>query len=227
MEAIGYVRVSTEEQARDGISVEAQQARIEAWCKAHDADLVRVYSDNGISGKRMKNRRGLQAALKDVCARRGVLVCYSISRVARSTRDTLEIADQLGRCHAELASISENINTTTASGKMVFRLLAVLAEFERDQVSERVSMALAHKRTKGERYTNVAPYGYCWKRDRLTRQSEEQLVIRRIGRLRAQGMGYKRIADRLNDAGVQTRSGGRWFPTSVKNVVKRRASSRR
>ena len=94
-----------------------------------------------ISGKRADNRLALQEALKAVSAGKGVLIVYSLSRLARSTRDTL-----LDKSGADLVSLSEKIDTTSAAGKMVFRLLAVLNEFERDLISESATAAMARLR---------------------------------------------------------------------------------
>ena len=90
----------------------------------------------------MEKRASLQAAVSAVCACGGVLVVYSLSRLARNTTETLELGKRLSKAGADLVSLSEKIDTTSAAGKMVFRMLAVLAEFERDQVSERTTMAL-------------------------------------------------------------------------------------
>jgi Resolvase, N terminal domain len=109
------------------------------------------------AGELLTDRPALQEALSR-CTK-GALVVYSLSRLARSTKDTLEIADRLAGAGADLVSLSERIDTTTASGKMVFRTLAVLAEFERDQVSERTRFAMAHKKGNGERVGSV-PYGF-------------------------------------------------------------------
>ena len=134
--AIGYIRVSTQGQADEGVSLEAQRAKIAAWCALNDAELVAVFEDAGMSGGSMNGREGLHAAMK--AAGKGMaLVCYSISRLARSTRDMLEIAERLDKKGADLVSLTEKIDTTTASGRMVFKMLAVLADFERDQIGER------------------------------------------------------------------------------------------
>src|SRR5512143_899149 len=91
--AIGYVRVSTEEQAREGVSVDMQQTKIRAWCELNDCALADIYTDAGISGKRADNRPGLAQALAS-CTPGSVLIVYSLSRLARSTRDTLDIAER-------------------------------------------------------------------------------------------------------------------------------------
>ena len=150
MKAFGYIRVSTAGQAEDGVSLDAQEARIKAWAEANGAAGVEIFRDEGISGKRSDNRPGLQAAL-EACGRGDALIAYSLSRLSRSTRDTLEISEQLQKRGADLVSLSEKIDTTSAAGKMVFRLLAVLAECERDQIADRTRAALQYKRGNGDK----------------------------------------------------------------------------
>jgi DNA invertase Pin-like site-specific DNA recombinase len=183
--AIGYVRVSTEGQAVAGVSLEAQRAKIAAWCELNGLTLSAVYSDAGLSGKRADNRPELQRALDHACKVKGALVVYSLSRLARSTKDTITIGERLDKAGADLVSLSEKIDTTSAAGRMIFRMLAVLSEFERDCISERTSLALQHKRSKGERVGTV-PYGYCVGSDgvQLVPHSGEQETIQRMRTLR-------------------------------------------
>ncbi len=194
--AIGYVRVSTGGQAEEGVSLAAQEAKIRQWTELHDHEVLSVHEDAGISGAEMTQRPGLQEAIKRVCKAKGTLVVYSLSRLARSTRDTLTIADTLDKAGAELVSISEKIDTTSASGKMVFRLLAVLAEFERDQISERTKVALQHMRANGRRISRYAPYGCDLSPDgqELIPNAKEVRVIARIGKYQKQGRSAGWIA---------------------------------
>ncbi len=227
MVAIGYIRVSTEGQAEEGVSLTAQREKIEAWAKLHDEDEVLIFEDAGISGSSMAARHGLQKALGEVCRRRGAFVVYSLSRLARSTKDTLAISEQLARSGAELVSLSERIDTTTASGKMVFRMLAVLAEFERDQVSERTRAAMAHLRTSRRRFSRYPPYG--WDLDRtgetLVRNRAEQAVIRKMKKLRSEGLSFRAIADRLEEEGVSTKTGrAGWSGKVVWATLRREAA---
>ena len=145
---------------------------------------------------------------------------YSLSRLARSTKDTREIADRLAGTGADLVSLSERIDTTTASGKMVFRMLAVLAEFERDQVSERTRFAMAHKKGNGERVGSV-PYGFRLADDgvHLEGLQDEQGAISLARKLRAGGMALRSIAAQLTAAGFQPRNGRNWHPQTVRNLV--------
>jgi site-specific DNA recombinase len=211
MVVVGYIRVSTEGQAEDGVPLDAQREKIEAWAKLHDETEIVIYKDVGISGASMDQRPGLQDALLEACKRRAALVVYSLSRLARSTRDTLSISDRLAKSGAELVSLSERIDTTSASGKMVFRLLAVLAELERDQISERTRAAMAHMRRSGRRISRFAPYGWDFDADGevLVQNHGEQRVVGRMVELRAGGLSFQVIADRLTEDGVPTKHGGR------------------
>jgi site-specific DNA recombinase len=219
--AIGYVRVSTEGQAKEGVSLEAQQRKIEAWCLANDLQLSGVYTDAGISGGRADNRAELQNALNAVTKSKGVLVVYSLSRLARSTKDTITISERLDKAGADLVSLSEKLDTTSAAGKMVFRMMAVLAEFERDQISERTSTAMAHMKSKGLRVGTV-PFGFKLLEDAktLVREDREQAVIQLMKLLRDSGLSYGAVADLLNRKSVRTKkSGAKWQGTTVRNIL--------
>ena len=228
MKAIAYIRVSTLLQATEGVSLEAQEAKIKLWCAANDAELAGVFVDAGISGKRSDNRPQLQAALEaalEAVSAGSVLVVYSLSRLARSTKDTLAISDRLQKANCDLVSLSEKIDTTTAAGKMVFRMLAVLAEFERDQISERVSTVVAHKRSKGERIGQV-PFGYDLAEDgvRLITNDAEQSILEDIRELRASGLSLRDIATQLNTLKLPTKKGGEWKHSTVQSILGRVAA---
>ncbi len=225
--AIVYIRVSTEGQAIDGVSLDAQRAKIEAWCLANDYKVVDSFVDAGLSGSRADNRPGLQNAIYSACQNKAALVVYSLSRLARSTQDTIAIGEKLAKAGADLVSLSEKIDTTSAAGKMVFRMLAVLAEFERDQISERTRMALAHKRNRGERIGTV-PYGWCLAEDgsTLLPDAGQQAVIQRIRNMRSEGMSYRAIAVALEALQVKTKAGNaKWTHTSVKSISSRNCAS--
>jgi site-specific DNA recombinase len=223
--ATAYIRVSTEGQATEGVSLEAQQAKIAAYCLANDVTLGNVFIDAGISGKRADNRPQLQSALDDVCQNGGILVVYSLSRLARSTKDTIAISERLDRSGADLVSLSEKLDTTSAAGKMVFRMMAVLAEFERDQVSERTTAALAHKKSKGERVGKI-PFGFNLAADGVTLLDNpaELRAVELIRSLNAAGHSLRSIAAELDKAGIPTKDGkATWQHTTVKSILNRAA----
>ena len=228
MRSVGYVRVSTDDQAREGISLAAQRDRIAAHCAAHAIELAddAIFADEGLSGKRYDNRPGLIAALESACAEPpGVLVVYSLSRMARSVRDTLEIAERLDDAGADLVSLTESIDTTTAAGKMIFRMLAVLAEFTRDVISESTRSALAHRRSTGAR-TGTVPRGFKLADDgrrsktqlpvALVEDPDEQADIRTIHALAATGLGARTIARQMAMS-----SGPTWPASTVRSILQR------
>lgn len=223
MKVVGYIRVSTEGQAAEGVSLQAQEAKIRAWALANDVEAVELFKDEGISGKRADNRPGLQAALK-VAKRGDVLVTYSISRLSRSTRDMLGISEDLDKRGVDLVSLSEKIDTTSAAGRMVFRMLAVLSEFERDQISDRTRFALAHKRQQGEKTGGDVPFGFDVTSDgKLIPNQQEQDVTALIRELREMGHSLGAIAKELNRRGLPTKTGCVWKSMQVKRVLERAA----
>lgn len=221
MDAIIYTRVSTAGQVEEGVSMEAQRARAVAWAQANGYQVAGSFSDAGISGKRTGNRPGLQSALTTVCGvRRNVLVVYSLSRLARSTKDAIAIAERLEKAGADLVSLTERIDTTTAAGKMMFRMLAVLAEFERDLVSERTKAALAHKSAKGERVGTV-PFGFRLADDgvKLLADRGEQRTRSDLRSLRASGMSWRAVAENLNSRGILTKTGRLWTWQTARKIA--------
>jgi DNA invertase Pin-like site-specific DNA recombinase len=224
MQAIFYLRVSTEQQATEGVSLEAQQAKLTAWATLNDATVLGVYSDAGLSGTK-DDRPGLLAAMEAATKSKATLVVYSLSRLSRSTAATIRLADELNRAGAELVSLSEKIDTTTAAGKMVFRMLSVLNEFERDLVSERTTTALRHKKAQGQRVGEI-PFGYDLAADgiTLTANPAQLEAIELINSLRAEGLTYQAIADELTARGIATKKGkAKWSTASIHKIVNRAA----
>lgn len=223
MKTVGYARVSTDGQAQDGVSLDAQRARIEAWSLANGYELSTVHVDAGLSGGRADNRPALQAALAEACRQKAVLVVYSLSRLARSTTDAIAISERLAKSGADLASLSERIDTTSASGKMVFRMLAVLAEFERDQVSERTKTALAHLRHQGKRISGRIPFGYSLAANGvdLVPHPNEQDAIRLMQELRLQGCSLREIAAALTQRGIPTKTRTAWSAEAIRGILRK------
>ncbi|MDZ4241724.1 MAG: recombinase family protein [Candidatus Omnitrophota bacterium] len=224
MKAIGYIRVSTSGQVEDGVSLDAQEAKVRSWADLNNAAEVVIFRDEGISGKRSDNRPGLQSALAMV-GKGDALVVYSLSRLSRSTKDALVLSEILLKKEADLVSLSEKIDTTSASGKMVFRLMAVLNEFERDQISDRTRFALAHKKAIGEKTGGDIPFGYYLDGGRLVEDNNEQKAIILIRDLRSKGYRLQAICWELEKEGYLTRRGNlKWQPKTVSRIIERLAA---
>ena len=222
MKAFGYCRVSTTDQQDEGVSLTNQQERINAWAAANGHDLAGMYVE-ARSGGRADNRPELKRAMSAACSEGGILVVYSLSRFSRSVRDTLALADQLERAGANLASLSESLDTSTPVGRMFFQLMSVLSEFERNQLRQRTTSAMSHLRQHNKRISYKIPLGYDLAKDGSTLQpnQREQNVISRIVEQRQTGMTLSAIAHGLADDKVATKQGGQWKPNTVLAILRR------
>jgi site-specific DNA recombinase len=222
MKATAYCRVSTFEQSEEGVSLRMQEDRIRAFCVANDYELVGCFTET-MSGGKATNRPQLQQALESVCKTKGVLVVYSLSRLARSVRDTLVISERLEKAGANLASLNERIDTSSAIGKMVFRLLSTLNEFERDQLAERTTAAMSHLRRQGRRISSRIPLGFDLSSDgeSLIENPVEQETLRLIYEWNQMDMPVATIARKLQAQGAKTKAGGQWYSNTVKQILHR------
>ncbi|MGK7251001.1 recombinase family protein [Acinetobacter oleivorans] len=217
--AIGYVRVSTDKQAEEGISIDAQIAKIQAWASLNDYELIHVYSDEGISGASLNKREGMLQALNRV--KKGMaFICYSLSRISRDTIDTIQISRQIEKAGADLVSLSEKIDTTGASGKMIFNMLAVLNQFERDQTAERTKFAMQFKKSRNQAYSPI-PYGYDRCGNELVINISEALTIIKIKEMSKAGIGYAEIARKLNEEQIPTKKNRLWQRHTVYYLLQR------
>jgi len=230
---VGYCRVSTEEQASEGVSLGAQRERLAAYCTAHDHELVAVEVDKGISGKvKPEQRAGLARALDRVLSGEADgLIVLKLDRLSRSVRDVLDLADSAQRSKWRLVSLSEHLDTESPQGRFTLTLLAALAQLEREQVVERTRFALDSIAREGRGRSRFTPYGWrtsdggtenrAGDRSKLEPHKEEQAAIRRIIRQSKRGEGARRIAAALRRQGPNPRSGNPWTPESVAAIMRR------
>jgi site-specific DNA recombinase len=221
---IGYVRVSTEEQTRNGVSLDAQESKIRAYAEAKDLDPVEIIRDEGLSGKDL-NRPGIQRVLS-ICQDHQVeaVIVTKLDRLTRRTRHLLQLVEDVFLAqHIELHSVSESLDTSTPHGRFVLTLFGGLAQMERELVGERTRAALAHKRSQGLP-TSHPPLGFRanGKKHRLIPVPEELAIVREILVLWRRGHSYRAIARRLNQDGARTKQGGVWRHATVKKIVDRR-----
>ena len=218
-QATGYIRVSTQGQVVDGVSIEMQETKIRQWAALNDVELAGLHVDEGLSGKNTA-RPGLQQALAEVKKHKGALVVYSLSRLSRSTRDTLELADKLEKAGADLVVLQEKVDTTTPSGRMVFRMLAAMNEFEREQLAERTSQAMQHMKAQGRRVGSV-PHGYRLAEDgkHLLPDAHEQEVLNLVRELREDGWTLQAISAELAERGAFNRAGRPFNAKSIRSMV--------
>ena len=228
---IAYLRVSTDKQADQGISLEAQEAKARAYCQLYDLDLVAVEVDAGISAKTL-NRPGLQRALETLGAGEAdcLLVC-KLDRLTRSVRDLGDLVETwFSTGKYALLSIGETIDTRSAAGRLVLNVLASVAQWEREATGERTRDALQHLKAEG---VVLGGEALGWERTEerdsegrliVRKVEKEALAVKRILELRTEGMTLWGIVNSLTHEGFKTKRGGKWHPQTVKNILKREAA---
>jgi site-specific DNA recombinase len=177
------------------------------------------------AGGRADNRPGLQAAIGLACKHKAVLVVYKLDRLARNTRDALDVLERLQKSKADLASLVEQINSRSQMGKFFFTQLAAFAELEREQIRARTSAAMRSYLSDGRRMTRADRCPFGQQPDpsdpsRLIDHPEELAVLEGIRQLRAEGKGAKAITSALNAERVPCR-GARWHLTTVRRLLAR------
>ncbi len=222
--AIGYIRVSTEGQVREGISLDVQRERITAYVRAKGLELTDILVDEGLSGKTM-DRPALRALLERCRAGTvGHVVVWKLDRLTRRTRHLLNLVEDVFLARQiELHSVSESLDTSTPHGRFVLTLFGGLAQMERELIGDRTRGALAYKRERKEP-TSHPPLGFrangC--RERMVPVPEELAIVREILTAWRRGRSYRAIAAQLTADGVRTKRGGRWHHNTVAKVVTRR-----
>lgn len=225
--AIGYVRVSTEEQAREGVSLAAQERAVRAYCDLRGLDLLEVVVDEGVSaGKPLASRRGGVRVLEAVRRREvGAVVAFKLDRLFRDCGDCLAVTKAWDRVGAALHLIDlggQAVDTSSAMGRFFLTVMAGAAELERNQIRERTAAAMAHKAGRGEYTGGEVPYGFRLAEDgvSLVEDPAEQEVLALARALRAEGLSLRAIAGHLERRGFVARSGkAKWHPQTVANLV--------
>jgi site-specific DNA recombinase len=195
--AIGYVRVSTDEQAKEGLSLDAQADRVKAFARAKGWELAEIIEDPGQSGKDL-SRPGVRR-LVDICRDRGadVVIVYKVDRLTRKQRDLWSLLDDVFIPNdVGFVSVTEPFDTTAAMGKAFLGMLGVFAQLERDMIVERTRAALSFKKGLGE-WIGRRPTGFKINGKKLEADPEAMRKIERAKQLRRQGKSYRAISGLL------------------------------
>ena len=221
MQAIGYVRVSTDKQAEQGVSLEAQEAKVRAMATVQGAELLDVIVDGGESAKSL-NRPGLQRVMSLVNAGKvQTIIVAKLDRLTRSVKDLCGLLELFEKRKVALISVAESLDTSSAAGRLVIPIMGAVSQWEREAIGERTRDALRHKRSNGERVGNIA-FGSRLSHDGLHVEDDpaEQEALAEIRRLREQGATLRGIAAALNHREYRTRRGTPWRLESVARILK-------
>lgn len=217
---VGYIRVSTEDQAKEGISLVVQEEKILTYAKLWNLGSVEIIRDEGRSAKNLK-REGVQEVIRLV--KEGEvkhLIIYKIDRLSRDAVDLLTMVKELFKPeNVQLHSITERIDTVSAAGKLAFGIQVQVAQYERDVISERTKAVLQWKKKNGQDL-GTAPLGFEMKDKKFYEVAAELQVVREIKRLRRKHFTFRAIARQLNEEGIATKQGKRWHPGTVHKIVR-------
>lgn len=221
---VGYLRVSTAEQAELGYSIDAQENVIRQKCEIEGGELVGIYADKGISGKSMTNRLQLQQMIKDAKEDKFDEVwVWKTNRMARNQYDLLTIVKELEKYDVAFKSCSEAFETSTPAGKLMMNVLASIGEFERQTIVDNVKLGMK-QRAKTGKWNGGIILGYKTtvlneKETRLEIVPEEAIIVRKIFELYVSGKGLKAITNQLNHEGYRTKRGNMFSTNGVKDIL--------
>lgn len=218
-----YARVSTEEQATKGHSLEAQVDALKKFCDANDLKYCRIYKDNGHSGTNL-NRPMLQKMLDHAFQGlfEGVII-WKIDRLSRREKDLLELVDYLKSCDVAVRSATEPFDMGTPMGECMFNMMGNFAQLEHGMLVERVKLGLRRRWEQGKWKGGVPPYGYDYNREteKLEVNEEEAKVVRKIFKHYLRVKSMRMVTNYLNRKGIPTRNGGWWIDSTVGAILSR------
>lgn len=209
MQVVGYTRVSTSEQATDGVSLRVQAEKIGAYSVVKDWHVLELIRDEGQSAKSL-TRPGLQRLLSLVDAGHvDVVIVYKLDSLTRSVADLDKLIKLFERQGVALMSLQESLDATTATGRLMMNLLASGSQWEREVIGERTKDAMAQLKSEGQRYCHAV--------------FNDAAVLSLMQQYRAAGLSYHAIADALDAAGIPSTLGGCWLANAVRRILLRHA----
>lgn len=221
MKSIGYIRVSTEEQAQSGLSMDNQREKITALAGLHDWNLVGMVEDPGFSAG-TTNRPGLQEVLSLVRSRKvKAVIIFKLDRLTRNQKDLLNLLETLTRYGVRLVSVSEQLDTSSASGRFFISMLGGISEWEKAVISERTEVAINQLRKDKKKFTRHPPLGWRFSpAGKMIQHASEQQTLRIIQELHGEGLSLRKIGAELLRRGRTPRTGRSWSTSVIRNAVR-------
>jgi len=218
-----YMRVSTEEQAKEGYSLPSQKRKLMGYCEAHDWPVAAIYTDEGVSAKNIDDRPQAKQLLED--AKNGLfenILILKVDRLARNTRNLLEIIDLLKKHKVHLNAVEETIDYETPTGKMMLTILGSFAELERSTITARTNAGKEQKRLSGYKVAGgFIPYGYEFKNEMYITIPEQSEVIQRIYKMYINGKSGNQICIDLQSENIASPKNGKtWERSTLMRILK-------
>lgn len=214
-----YTRVSTEDQAKEGFSLDAQKERLHSYCKARGWTIIKEYIDEGHSGRNIR-RPAYQQMLKEKDEWDMILV-IKMDRIHRNSRNFMEMMDNMRKWEKEFTSMQESLDTSTAMGRFVVDIIQRIAQLESEQISERVYMGMRQKAsTVGGILGFNIPYGYDYVDGKLIHNTNEAENVKLMFNMYLQGLSVGAIAKILQDKKIPTKRDGKWRKQTIASILK-------
>jgi len=214
-----YTRVSTEDQAKEGFSLDAQLDKLRSYCKARDWDIGNEYIDDGYSGRNIK-RPAYSKMMKEI-DQWDLLLVIKMDRIHRNSKNFMTMMEYLKKEEKEFVSMSESLDTSTAMGRFVMDIIQRIAQLESEQIGERVYIGMDQKARTGSGMLGFnIPYGYYYTDGFLYKHEEESVVIDNIYTWYKNGKSMGEIVKMLNDGKIQSKKGGLWAKKTISRILK-------
>ncbi len=219
-QAVAYIRVSTQEQAQHGVSLDAQESRIRAYAIVRELDIMACIREEGVSAaKVLASRPGGQELLALLAAKKAQhVVALKLDRLFRDAADCLNQTRAWDRADVAMHLVDMNgmaLSTGSAMGRMFLTMAAGFAELERNLISERTKAALAYKKEQGVRLG----------RPPLSRDADDAVLVARIHDMQTAQLTLREMAAVLEAEGFHTKKGGRWAPETLRKIMARQGAA--
>jgi len=214
-----YTRVSTEDQAKEGFSLDAQLDKLRSYCKARDWIIAYEYIDDGYSGRNVK--RPAYIRMMQETEKWDILLVIKMDRIHRNSKNFMLMMEELKKNKKEFVSMSESLDTSTAMGRFVMDIIQRIAQLESEQIGERVYIGMEQKaKTNGGTLGFNIPYGYDYIEGSLIINNLEAKIVKNIFNMYLKGLSMKRISDELNLDNIPTKLNKTWGAQTVSCILK-------
>jgi len=212
-----YTRVSTDDQAEEGYSLDAQKERLEAYCEAQGWDVAAYYVDDGYSGK--TSRRPAYQRMLEERDNWDVLLVLKMDRIHRNSKNFMIMMESLEKWGKKFTTMYEELDTSTAMGRFVVDIIQRIAQLESEVIGERTYTGMAQKAEQGGLMGFYPPFGYRVKDNDMVIVPDEAEVVRELYQRYCAGESMAQLADVLNQRGLRTRRGEAWTLFAVRHIL--------
>jgi len=215
-----YTRVSTEDQAKDGFSLDAQLDKLRSYCKARDWEISGEYIDDGYSGRNIKHRPAYNTMM-DEMRKWDALLVIKMDRIHRNSKNFMQMMEDLKKQGKEFVSMTESLDTGTAMGRFVMDIIQRIAQLESEQIGERVYIGMKQKaKTNSGMLGFNIPYGYNYIDNKLIINEDESKNVKKIFNLYLDNCSMKKIAEKLNKKNIPTKNNKTWASQTIASILK-------